>query len=323
MILSTRSGSCWHSPPAGPGSWPRLPGWPATVAWSPTRSHASVLAAFGPSQYLRFSPLARSTDQGSSWTPAPARRCGAGARRPGPGKRRVAGPARHGGRYRLGEHRESRGMEAGRPPPGRWPVSRASPVADRGPDGGDDRRRRQSGRGGFVRPGRAGGAVRPVIHRMDGGGTGRSRCRGADRSDPPRPARRREPPPWSAPAEAPAPSCSPCGAPTACARGRSRRACRWTAPSWSRPAKPAQVASSSASRASGFAPTASVITPSVTQWQPLPALPSGTTSVAATPTGGFDALVPSQSVLSVYGLGSLGWARVQRLRVDIQYGSSG
>ncbi len=56
---------------------------------------------------------------------------------------------------------------------------------------------------------------------------------------------------------------------------------------------------------------------------PWPSLPAGTTSVTATPAGGFDALVPAQSTLSVYGLGSLGWGRVQRLRVDIQYGSSG
>lgn len=73
----------------------------------------------------------------------------------------------------------------------------------------------------------------------------------------------------------------------------------------------------------GSAPTATLITPTASQWQALPALPSGTTSVTATPVGGFDALVPVQSTLSVYGLGSQGWARVQNLRVDIQYGSSG
>lgn len=73
----------------------------------------------------------------------------------------------------------------------------------------------------------------------------------------------------------------------------------------------------------GSPPTASVIAPTSSQWLSLPALPTGTTSVASTPTGGFDALVPAQSTLSVYGLGSQGWARVQRLTVDIQYGSSG
>jgi hypothetical protein len=78
-----------------------------------------------------------------------------------------------------------------------------------------------------------------------------------------------------------------------------------------------------ATRGGGTSPTASVITPTATPWQALPALPSGTTSVAATPAGGFDALVPVQSTLSVFGLGSRGWARVQGLKVDIQYGSSG
>jgi hypothetical protein len=78
-----------------------------------------------------------------------------------------------------------------------------------------------------------------------------------------------------------------------------------------------------ATRGGGSGPTASVISPSGTRWQALPALPSGTTSVTATPSGGFDALVPEQSTLSVYGLGSVGWGRIQRLRVDIQYGSSG
>ena len=74
---------------------------------------------------------------------------------------------------------------------------------------------------------------------------------------------------------------------------------------------------------SGAGPTVSVVTPTVVQWQSLPSPPSGTTSVTATPTGGFDALVPVQSTLSVYGLGSLGWDTVQKLQVDIQYGSSG
>jgi hypothetical protein len=61
---------------------------------------------------------------------------------------------------------------------------------------------------------------------------------------------------------------------------------------------------------------------SATQWQPLARLPSGTTSVTSTPDGGYDALVPQQSTLEVYGLASTGWGRVQSLRVPIQYGSS-
>ena len=73
----------------------------------------------------------------------------------------------------------------------------------------------------------------------------------------------------------------------------------------------------------GAAPAASVITPTAVQWQALPPPPSGTTTVAATPAGGFDAMVPVQSTLSVYGLSGQGWGRVQKLPVDIQYGSSG
>jgi hypothetical protein len=71
------------------------------------------------------------------------------------------------------------------------------------------------------------------------------------------------------------------------------------------------------------APSASVLGPTGSQWKSLPSLPSGTTSVAAGPAGSYEALVPVRSTLSVYLLGSTGWARVQTLRVDIPYGSSG
>lgn len=73
----------------------------------------------------------------------------------------------------------------------------------------------------------------------------------------------------------------------------------------------------------GTGSSASAIAPSAPSWHSLPAPPSGTASVTATPSGGYDALVPVASTLSVYGLGAQGWARVQRLQVDIQYGSSG
>jgi hypothetical protein len=73
----------------------------------------------------------------------------------------------------------------------------------------------------------------------------------------------------------------------------------------------------------GTGPSASVITPSNPAWSSLPALPPGTASVTATPAGGYDALVPVASTLSVFGLGSQGWGRVQTLGVSIQYGSSG
>jgi hypothetical protein len=98
------------------------------------------------------------------------------------------------------------------------------------------------------------------------------------------------------------------------------------------PLKGASLLSTGVTAAGGFmvstrrrsaAPSASVLDPTTLQWKSLPSLPSGTTSVTASPGGSYDALVPVQSTLSVYQLGSTGWARVQRLRVDIPYGSSG
>jgi hypothetical protein len=68
--------------------------------------------------------------------------------------------------------------------------------------------------------------------------------------------------------------------------------------------------------------TASVLIPPGSQWKSLPALPSGTTSVTGGPDGSYDALVPAESTLSIYGLSSTGWTRVQTLKVSIPYGSS-
>ena len=54
----------------------------------------------------------------------------------------------------------------------------------------------------------------------------------------------------------------------------------------------------------GSPTTASVVSPTgAPQWERLAALPTGTTSVTGTPGGGFDALVPANSVLSVYATG--------------------
>jgi hypothetical protein len=58
------------------------------------------------------------------------------------------------------------------------------------------------------------------------------------------------------------------------------------------------------------------------EWKPLPQLPAGTTSVTAGSPGTFQALVPDQSVLSVYDLGTTGWTRTQTLHLAIPYGSS-
>ncbi len=58
-------------------------------------------------------------------------------------------------------------------------------------------------------------------------------------------------------------------------------------------------------------------------WHDLAPPPSGTSAVVAVPGGAFDALVPRQSVLDVYTLRAGGWDRTQALDVPIQYGSSG
>jgi hypothetical protein len=75
-------------------------------------------------------------------------------------------------------------------------------------------------------------------------------------------------------------------------------------------------------RGGGTARSSSTLTPAGSPWRPLPPPPSGTTAVTATPVGGYDALAPVGSTLSVYGLVGGGWTRVQQLRVAIQYGSS-
>jgi hypothetical protein len=106
---------------------------------------------------------------------------------------------------------------------------------------------------------------------------------------------------------------------------------RWTV-SAGLPFGGASLLSTGVTGAGGFAvstrhgnavPTASVLAPTGSQWKTLPQLPSGTTSVTAGPAGSYDALVPVQSKLSVYELENNGWSRVQTLRVNIPYGSSG
>ena len=77
-----------------------------------------------------------------------------------------------------------------------------------------------------------------------------------------------------------------------------------------------------ATRSGNAVPSASVLGPTGSRWKALPPLPSGTTSVTAGPAATYDALVPVRSTLSVYQLGSNGWVRAQTLRVAIPYGSS-
>ena len=69
--------------------------------------------------------------------------------------------------------------------------------------------------------------------------------------------------------------------------------------------------------------SASAISPSGGPWRPLAPLPAGTSVVVGAPDGVFDALIADQSSLDVDTLGSGGWHRTQTLNVPIQYGSSG
>jgi hypothetical protein len=60
-------------------------------------------------------------------------------------------------------------------------------------------------------------------------------------------------------------------------------------------------------------------------WQPLPALPPGTATLAPEPAGGWDALAVHSTRLTVWQLppGRTAWAASQTISVFIQFGSSG
>ena len=60
-------------------------------------------------------------------------------------------------------------------------------------------------------------------------------------------------------------------------------------------------------------------------WQPLPALPAGTATLAPGAAGGFDALAVHRATLTVWQLaaGSATWHTTQAVNVPIQFGSSG
>ena len=57
-------------------------------------------------------------------------------------------------------------------------------------------------------------------------------------------------------------------------------------------------------------------------WQALPAVPPETATLAPGPRGGYDALAVSGSKLTVWQLTKGAWARVQLIKVPIEYGSS-
>ncbi len=61
-----------------------------------------------------------------------------------------------------------------------------------------------------------------------------------------------------------------------------------------------------------------------TPWRALPALPPGTATLAPGPAGGFDALATHRTILTVWQLapGSATWAKTQTVNVPIQFGSS-
>ena len=60
-------------------------------------------------------------------------------------------------------------------------------------------------------------------------------------------------------------------------------------------------------------------------WQPLPALPPGTATLAPVPAGGWDALAVHGTRLTIWQLppGHTAWAATQTISVPIQFGSSG
>jgi hypothetical protein len=60
-------------------------------------------------------------------------------------------------------------------------------------------------------------------------------------------------------------------------------------------------------------------------WQPLPALPPGTATLAPEPAGGWDALAIHSTRLTVSQLrpGHTAWAATQTISVFVQFGSSG
>jgi hypothetical protein len=67
-----------------------------------------------------------------------------------------------------------------------------------------------------------------------------------------------------------------------------------------------------------------VIAGAGSSWRSVPALPAGTATLAPGPAGAFDALAVHRGTLTVWQLtpGSAAWARTQAVNVPIQYGSS-
>ena len=70
---------------------------------------------------------------------------------------------------------------------------------------------------------------------------------------------------------------------------------------------------------------AAVITTAAGSWQPLPGLPTGTATLAPSPSGGWDALAAHGTQLTIWQTapGAQTWARRQSIKVPVQFGSSG
>jgi len=69
---------------------------------------------------------------------------------------------------------------------------------------------------------------------------------------------------------------------------------------------------------------ADTLTAAAGPWQPLPALPSGTATLAQAPTAGWDALAVRGATLTVWQLkpGARAWTVTQTIKVPIVLGSS-
>jgi hypothetical protein len=70
---------------------------------------------------------------------------------------------------------------------------------------------------------------------------------------------------------------------------------------------------------------AAAITTAAGSWQPLPALPTGTATLAPSASGGWDALAVHGTQLTIWQTapGVQTWARRQSIKVPVQFGSSG
>ncbi len=67
------------------------------------------------------------------------------------------------------------------------------------------------------------------------------------------------------------------------------------------------------------------VTSGAGSWQALPVLPAGTATLAAGPSGGWNALAVHRSQLTIWQAapGARSWSSEQVIKVPVPYGSSG